>query len=105
CIAGADEAKNDIIYKSSEHNVRMMTQLTVAADEVVLLVRDGTVAGRLGPGRHTLDSSNILFLSRLLERYTAGNLFVAELFFVSTREFAAIKFAGPIADARDPATR
>jgi len=103
-IARSDEAKNDIIYKYPEHNVRMMTQLTVAADEVVLFVRDGTVAGRLGPGRHTLDSSNIPFLSRLLERYTAGNLFVAELFFVSTREFAGIKFGGPIGDVRDPDT-
>ena len=103
-IARADEAKNDIIYKYPEQNVRMMTQLTVAADEVVLFVRDGVVAGRLGPGRHTLDSSNIPFLSRLLERFTGGNLFVAELFFVSIREFAGIKFGGPIGDVRDPDT-
>ncbi|HME89967.1 MAG TPA: SPFH domain-containing protein, partial [Myxococcaceae bacterium] len=33
-----------------------------------------------------------------------GNLFVAEIFFVSVREFAGIKFGGPIGDVRDPET-
>ena len=103
-VARADDAKNDIIYKYPEHNIRMMTQLTVAADEVALFVRDGVVAGKLGPGRHTLDASNIPFLSRVLEKFTGGNLFVAEVFFVSSREFAGIKFGGPIGDVRDPET-
>src|SRR5215831_3294379 len=65
-IARADEAKDDIIYKYPEHNIRMMTQLTVASDEVAL--------------------------------------FVAEVFFVSVREFPGIKFGGPIGDVRDPET-
>ncbi|NMO20847.1 SPFH domain-containing protein [Pyxidicoccus fallax] len=103
-IARADTAKGEIIYKYPENNVRMMTQLTVDADEVALFVKDGKVEGKLGPGRHSLDTNNIPFLSRLLEKFTGGNLFVSEVFFVSVREFAGVKFGGPIGDVRDPET-
>jgi membrane protease subunit (stomatin/prohibitin family) len=103
-IARADTAKGEIIYKYPENNIRMMTQLTVDADEVALFVKDGKVEGKLGPGRHTLDTSNIPFLSRLLEKFTGGNLFISEVFFVSVREFAGVKFGGPIGDVRDPET-
>lgn len=103
-IARQDEAKDDIIYKYPERNIRMMTQLTVGSDEVALFVKDGKVEGKLGPGRHSLDSNNVPFVSRLLEKFTGGNLFVAEIFFVSVREFASIKFGGPIGDVRDPET-
>jgi membrane protease subunit (stomatin/prohibitin family) len=103
-IARADEAKGEIIYKYPENNVRMLTQLTVDADEVALFVKDGKVQGKLGPGRHTLDSNNIPFLSRLIENFTGGNMFITEVFFVSVREFPSIKFGGPIGDVRDPET-
>ncbi|WP_163786304.1 SPFH domain-containing protein, partial [Myxococcus vastator] len=103
-IARADSAKGDIIYKYPENNVRMLTQLTVDADEVALFVKDGKVEGKLGPGRHSLDTNNIPFLSRLMEGFTGGNLFISEIFFVSTREFAGVKFGGPIGDVRDPET-
>ncbi|MCK8497282.1 MULTISPECIES: SPFH domain-containing protein [Myxococcus] len=103
-IARADTAKGEIIYKYPENNIRMLTQLTVDADEVALFVKDGKVEGKLGAGRHQLDSNNIPFLSRLLEKFTGGNLFVAEVFFVSVREFPGIKFGGPIGDVRDPET-
>ena len=103
-IARADETKGEIIYKYPEKNIRMKTQLTVDADEVALFVKDGKVEGKLGPGRHTLDTSNIPFLSRLVEGFTGGNMFMAEVFFISMREFAGIKFGGPIGDVRDPET-
>ena len=103
-IARADEAKDDIIYKYPERNIRMMTQLTVMADEVALFVKDGVVVGKLGAGRHNLDTNNVPFLSRLLEKVTGGNLFVAEVFFVTVREFPSLKFGGPIGETRDPET-
>ncbi|MDQ3263892.1 MAG: SPFH domain-containing protein [Myxococcota bacterium] len=104
-IARADEAKDHIIYKYPEKNIRMMTQLTVGPDEVALFVKDGQVVGKLGPGgRHNLDTNNIPFLSSLLEKFTGGNLFIAELYFVSLREISQLKFGGPIGDVRDPET-
>lgn len=101
-IARDDAAKDNIIYKYPEKNVRMMTQLTVAADEIALFVKDGQIVGQLGPGRHQLDTSNVPFLSSLLEKVTGGNLFIAEIYFVTTREFPSIKFGGPIGEMRDP---
>ncbi len=103
-IARADEAKGEIIYKYPEKNIRMLTQLTVDADEIALFVKDGRVEGKLGPGRHTLDSKNIPFLSRLLESFTGGNMFITEVFFISSREHPGVKFGGPIGDVRDPET-
>ncbi|MFP2905107.1 SPFH domain-containing protein [Pyxidicoccus sp. 3LFB2] len=103
-IARADTAKGEIIYKYPENNIRMLTQLTVDADEVALFVKDGKVEGKLGPGRHSLDTNNIPFLSKLIEGFTGGNLFISEVFFVSVREFAGVKFGGPIGDVRDPET-
>lgn len=103
-IARADEAKDDIIFKYPEHNIRMLTQLTVGADEVALFVKDGKVVGQLGAGRHSLDSNNVPFLSRLLEKFTGGDLFIAEIYFVNIREHAGVKFGGPIGDVRDPET-
>jgi membrane protease subunit (stomatin/prohibitin family) len=103
-IARSGEAKDDILYAYPERNIRMLTQLTVGADEVALFVKDGTVQGKLGPGKHQLDASSIPFLSRFVEKLTGGNLFVAELYFVSIREFPGAKFGGPIGDVRDPET-
>ncbi len=103
-IARADEAKDFIVYKYPEKNIRVLTQLTVQADEVCLFIKEGVVVGTLGPGRHNLDTNNIPFLSKLLEKVTGGNLFIAEVYFVSTREFAQQKFGGPIGDVRDPET-
>jgi membrane protease subunit (stomatin/prohibitin family) len=101
-IARPDQAKNAIIWKHPEKNVRTMTQLTVDADEVALFARDGQVVGTLGPGRHSLEANNVPFISRLLEGVTGGDLFIAEIFFVSAREHQGIKFGGPIGDVRDP---
>jgi membrane protease subunit (stomatin/prohibitin family) len=101
-IARADAAKDAIIYKYPERNVRMMTQLTVQADEVCLFLKDGVMVGKLGPGRHTLETNNVPFISALLEKATGGNLFIAEIYFVSLREFSQVKFGGPVGDLRDP---
>ena len=103
-IARADEAKDLIIYKYPENNVRLATQLTVDADEVAIFVKDGQVAGKLSAGRHTLDTANIPFIGSLIDKFTGGNLFISEIFFVSIREFAGVKFGGPIGDVRDPET-
>ncbi len=103
-IARGDETKNDIIFKHPDSNIRWGTQLTVMADEKALFMRDGKVVGTIGPGRHTLEANNFPFLSMLIDAVTGGNLFVTEIYFVSTREFSQIKFGGPIGDVRDPGT-
>jgi len=104
-VARPDANRADIIFKYPEHNIRMMTQLTCQPDEMAIFVNEGKVAGKLGPGTHSLDTKNIPFLSALLEKGTGGNLFVAEIYFVSTREVPSIRFGGPLGTVTDPVTQ
>lgn len=103
-IARPDDAKNEILWKNPDTNIRTESQLTVEMDEVCLFFKDGKIAGKLEAGRHTLNSQNIPFLGMLVDAVTGGNLFVSEIFFVTTREMASQKFGGPIGAVRDPET-
>jgi len=104
-IARSDEARQDIIYRFPEKNVRMFTQLTCQPDEMAVFVKEGRVHGKLGPGgTYSLDSKNIPFLSTLLEKVTGGDLFITEVYFVSMREVPSVKFGGPLGAITDPVT-
>ncbi len=104
-IARGDEARADIIYRYPEKNIRTLTQLTCQPDESAVFVKNGQVAGVLGPGLHSLDSNNIPFLSTLLEKVTGGDLFIAEVYFVTTREITGVRFGGPLGSITDPVTQ
>lgn len=101
-IARPDDAKAHVVWKHPDPTIPMKAQLTVMSDEQAVFFRDGKVVGTLGPGRHTLDSSNIPFLSNLVDSFTGGRLFITEVFFVSMREFTGAKFGGPIGHVEDP---
>jgi membrane protease subunit (stomatin/prohibitin family) len=100
-VARQDEHKGHVIYKHPDQTIPMKSQLTVDADELALFFRDGKFIGQFGPGRHTLDSGNIPFLGQLIDKFTGGNVFIAEVFFVNVREMASIKFGGQIGKVRD----
>ena len=104
-IVRPQEAKGALVYKHADSNIRKGTELTVEADEVALFFRDGRIQGTLPPGRHTLTSDNVPFLGMLIDMATGGNLYVTDLYFVTTREIPGLKFGGPIGDLQDPATQ
>lgn len=101
-IARPDEAKDAIIYKHPDPTIPMQAQVTIEADEVGIFFKDGKPQGRLEAGRHTLKTENFPFLSNFVDAYTGGNVFVAELFYVSIREFPGFKFGGKIGKVQDP---
>lgn len=101
-IARPDEAKEFAIYKHPDQTIPNFAQLTVDSDEVAIFFKDGKVVGKLSPGRHTLNSSNVPFLSNLVDSFTGGNVFISEVFFISTRQFPGIKFGGRIGSVEDP---
>src|SRR5262247_842673 len=103
-IARPDQAKNQILFKWPDTNIRKLTQLTVQQDELAVFFRDGLVQGTINPGRCTLDSSEIPFLGRLVDAATGGNLFKTEIYFISTREFPNLPFGGVIDNVVDPET-
>jgi len=101
-IARPDAAKTFAIFKHPDQTVPKFSQLTVDSDEVAIFFKDGKVVGKLPPGRHTLDTSNIPFLSNLVDSFTGGNVFISEIYFVATRLFPSIKFGGRIGSVEDP---
>ena len=101
-IARPDEAKPFVVWKHPDPTIPMKSQLTVESDERCVFFRDGKVVATLGPGRHTLDSANLPFLSNLVDSFTGGRVFIAEVFFVNVREHTGIKFGGRIGNVEDP---
>ena len=104
-IARPDAAKDYWVYKHPDQTIPMKAQLTVDSDEVALFFKDGKFVGSFSAGRHTLDASNIPFLGQLIDKFTGGNVFICEVFFVTIRELASIKFGTSIGDVQDPQTR
>jgi membrane protease subunit (stomatin/prohibitin family) len=104
-IARPDAAKSFWVYKHPDQTIPMKAQLTVDSDEVALFFKDGKFVGSLSAGRHTLDGASIPFLGQLVDKFTGGNVFIAEVFFVTTREMPSIKFGTSIGDVQDPQTQ
>jgi membrane protease subunit (stomatin/prohibitin family) len=101
-IARADTHKDAVVYKHPDQNFPFWSQVTVDSDEVCLFFKDGQYIGALGPGRHTLQTQNIPFLNNLVDKFTGGDVFISELFFVTTKPLYNQGFGGPIGSMRDP---
>ncbi|MEM9492881.1 MAG: SPFH domain-containing protein, partial [Myxococcota bacterium] len=103
-IARDDRFKDIWVYKHPDKTIPNRAQLTVDTDEIALFFRDGQYVGQFGAGRHTLESSNIPWLNMLVDKFTGGDVFMAEVFFVNTREHPGIKFGTSVGDVPDPQT-
>ncbi|MBK6696132.1 MAG: SPFH domain-containing protein [Myxococcales bacterium] len=103
-IARPDEHKALLVYKHPDQNVPMYSQLTVDSDECAVFFKDGRVVGVLPAGRHTLQTQNIPFLNNLVNNFTGGNVFIAELYFVRITPKRGIPFGGPLGEMIDPMT-
>jgi len=101
-IARPDEAKDLLVYKWPDRTIPMKAQVTVGQDEIALFYKDGKFVGQLEAGRHTLETSNIPFLSLLIDKLTGGNVLMAEVWYVTTREVGGMQFGGKIGDVEDP---
>ena len=101
-IARPDDARSQVVWKHPDPTIPMKSQLTVGADEVAVFFRDGKIVATLQPGRHTLDTSNLPFLSELIDSFTGGNVFMAQVFFISMREHTGVKFGGRVGHVEDP---
>jgi membrane protease subunit (stomatin/prohibitin family) len=104
-IARPDAAKGFWVYKHPDQTIPKHAQLTVDSDEVALFFKDGKFVGSFSAGRHTLDATNIPFLGQLIDKFTGGDVFICEVFFVTTREMPSLKFGTSIGDIQDPQTQ
>jgi membrane protease subunit (stomatin/prohibitin family) len=101
-IARPDALKHAIVYKHPDQNVPFWSQLTVDSDECALFFKDGQYMGWLPAGRHTLQTQNIPFLNNLVNKFTGGDVFIAEIFFVKTQPIRSLTFGGKLESMEDP---
>jgi membrane protease subunit (stomatin/prohibitin family) len=101
-IARDDAFKDKVVFKHKDQTFPFWSQLTVDSDEVCLFFKDGQYVGALPSGRHTLHTQNIPFLNALIDRFTGGNVFISELYFVTTRPIYNQGFGDSIGSMRDP---
>jgi membrane protease subunit (stomatin/prohibitin family) len=103
-LARPDSTKDQWVYKHPDQTIPWKAQLTVDSDEIAMFFKNGAYVGSLAAGRHTLDGNNIPFLGQLVDKFTGGNVFISEVFFVNTREHPSIKFGTSVGDIPDPQT-
>jgi membrane protease subunit (stomatin/prohibitin family) len=101
-IARPDAVKHLIVYKHPDQNVPFWSQLTVDSDECALFFKDGQYIGWLPAGRHTLQTQNIPFLNNIVNKFTGGDVFIAEIYFVKTQPLRSIPFGGKLESMEDP---
>ncbi|WP_394821003.1 SPFH domain-containing protein [Pendulispora albinea] len=103
-IARPDNQKHLLCFKHPDQNFPMYSQLTVDSDEVAVFFKDGRVVGVLPPGRHTLQTQNIPFLNNIVNHFTGGQVFIAELYFVRMTPKRNIPYGDKLGDMVDPLT-
>jgi membrane protease subunit (stomatin/prohibitin family) len=105
-IARPDDKKDLIVFKHPDRTIPEYAQLTVDADEAAVFLQDGALVGTLrslGAGeRHTLTSENIPFLGQIVDKFTGGNVFLSELYFVTMRPIYDQPFGGELGLIEDP---
>src|SRR4051812_27547197 len=102
-IQYTDEYAGEIVHRvpeSGSGEFRLGSQLVVRESQRAVFFRDGKALDVFGPGRHTISTNNIPFLTGLIGAITGGtSMFTAEVYFVSMREFTDMKWgtAQPVA--------
>ena len=95
-----NEMAEEIVHRFPEDgpaDYRIGSQVIVREAQRVVFFRDGNALDVFGPGRHTIATANIpLLTQKLQDIFTSGkNVFPAEVFFVSMKEFANRKWGTP----------
>jgi excisionase family DNA binding protein len=95
-----NEMAEEIVHRFPEDgpaDYRIGSQVIVREAQRVVFFRDGNALDVFGPGRHTIATANIpLLTQKLQDIFTSGkNVFPAEVFFVSMKEFPNRKWGTP----------
>lgn len=85
-VVQCTEQGNDwIVWKFLSQDLRLGTQLIVNETQKAMLVKNGQVFDIFNAGRHTLSTSNIPFLNKVINLPFGGNTpFTAEVWFFNT---------------------
>ncbi len=98
-IAAPDQGANDMVNRVPEYgngDFRLGSQVVVRESQRAVFYRDGKSLDLFEPGRHTITTMNLPVLTGLMRLFTGGNdVFQAEVYFVSMREFTDMKWGTP----------
>lgn len=93
------EMTDELVHRFPETGVadlRIGSQVIVRESQRAVFFRDGRALDVFGPGRHTIATANIPLLIDFIGRaFNDRTPFVAEVYFVSMREFADQKWGTP----------
>lgn len=96
-----NEMAEEIVHRFPEGggaaDYRLGSQVIVRESQRVVFFRDGAALDVFGPGRHTIATANVpLLTQKLQDWFTSGkNVFPAEVFFITMKEFAYRKWGTP----------
>jgi membrane protease subunit (stomatin/prohibitin family) len=105
-IEWLDDSRDTMVWRFPryENEIKMGAKLVVRESQTAVFVNEGTIADVYLPGTYTLETQNMPILSTLKGwKYGFHSPFKAEVYFVTTRLFAGLKWGtqNPII-LRDP---
>ena len=78
-----NDSREDLFaWRCNQEDFEFGAKMTVQPSQQAVFIRDGQVAGVLGPGTYTLETSNIPFL-RLFTKLRFGRYFSARVYFIN----------------------
>jgi excisionase family DNA binding protein len=93
------EMREELVRRFPETGIadlRIGSQVIVREGQHAVFMRDGKALDMFGPGRHTIVTANIPLLVNLIGKaFNDRTPFTAEVYFISTREFADRKWGTP----------
>ncbi len=94
-----NQGANELVRRVPEvgsGDFRLGSQVIVRESQRAVFYRDGHSLDTFPPGRHTITTMNVPFLTSLLKLGTSGqDIFTAEVYFVNMRELTDLKWGTP----------
>jgi membrane protease subunit (stomatin/prohibitin family) len=93
-IQWKEDSGEDMVYRFPDSDeIKMGAQLIVNESQSAVFFRDGKALDTFGPGRHTLSTMNLPFLTKLMSwPFGFKSPFSAEVYYVSRRVFTNQKW-------------
>lgn len=97
-IEWVDDSHHTLVWRFPRyHNqIKYGAQLIVRPGQTAVFVKQGQIADVFGPGQHRIETRNLPILSTIAGwKYGFDSPFMAEVYFVSTRQITDLKWGTP----------